>query len=86
LKIVISVSRRRDRQAGAESPNLPRSLYETLQILSLTRSEQMPLDELLAQIDVDQNPSEARNQMNLLINVGPLLCAYNSAICEVASQ
>jgi hypothetical protein len=25
----------------------------------------MPLDELLAQIDIDQNPSEAHNQMNL---------------------
>ena len=45
--------------------NLPRSLYETLQILSLTLCEQMPLDELLAHIDVDQNPSEAHNQMNL---------------------
>ena len=45
--------------------NLPRSLYETLQILSLTLCEQMPLDELLAQIDTDQNPSEAHNQMNL---------------------
>ncbi len=45
--------------------NLPRSLYESLQILSLTLCEQMPLDELLAHIDVDQNPSEAHNQMNL---------------------
>jgi hypothetical protein len=45
--------------------NLPRSLYENLQILSLTLCEQMPLDELLAQIDTDQNPSEAHNQMNL---------------------
>ena len=45
--------------------NLPRSLYENLQILSLTLCEQMPLDELLAQIDIDQNPSEAHNQMNL---------------------
>ena len=46
--------------------NLPRSLYETLQILSLTLCEQMPLDELLAQqLDTDQNPSEAHNQMNL---------------------
>jgi hypothetical protein len=62
--------------------NLPRSLYETLQTLSLTLCEQMPL----AQIDVNQNPSEAHNQMNLLTNVGALLCAYNSAICEVASQ
>jgi hypothetical protein len=45
--------------------NLPRSLYENLQILSLTLCEQMPLDELLAQIDTDQNPSESHNQMNL---------------------
>jgi len=42
--------------------NLPRSLYENLQILSLTLCEQMPLDELLAQIDIDQNPSEAHNR------------------------
>jgi hypothetical protein len=45
--------------------NLPRSLYENLQILSLTLCEQMPLDELLAQIDTEQNPSESHNQMNL---------------------
>ena len=45
--------------------NLPRSLYENLQILSLTLCERMPLDELLAQIDIDQNVSEAHNQMNL---------------------
>ena len=45
--------------------NLPRSLYENLQILSLTLCEQMPLDELLSQIDTDQNPSESHNQMNL---------------------
>src|ERR1039458_10123800 len=45
--------------------NLPRSLYENLQILSLTLCEQMPLDALLAQIDTDQNPSEVHNQMNL---------------------
>ena len=45
--------------------NLPRSLYETLQILSLTLCEQMPLDELLAQIDTDQNPTDTYNQMNL---------------------
>ena len=45
--------------------NLPRSLYENLQILSLTLCEQMPLDELLAQIDINQNVSEAHNQMNL---------------------
>src|SRR5450631_3645505 len=45
--------------------NLPRSLYETLQILSLTLCEQMPLDELLAQIDTDPNSTDAHNQMNL---------------------
>src|SRR5882724_9211849 len=45
--------------------NLPRSLYENLQILSLTLCEQIPLDNLLAQIDIDQNVSEAHNQMNL---------------------
>ena len=44
---------------------LPRSLYETLQILSLTLCEQMPLDVLLAQIDTDQNPTDAHNQMKL---------------------
>ena len=45
--------------------NLPRSLYENLQILSLTLCEQMPLYELLAQIDIDQNASETHNQMTL---------------------
>jgi hypothetical protein len=45
--------------------NLPRSLYENLQILSLTLCEKMPLDELLAQSDPERNPSEADNQMNL---------------------
>jgi IS4 transposase len=45
--------------------HLSRSLYENLQILSLTLCEQMPLDELLAQIDPDQNPFESHNQMNL---------------------
>jgi len=34
-------------------------------MLSLTLYEQMPLDELLAQIDIDQNPSEVHDQMNL---------------------
>jgi hypothetical protein len=45
--------------------NLPRSLYENLQILSLTLCEQMPLNELLAQLDIDQNGTETRNQLNL---------------------
>src|SRR5271166_3467699 len=48
-------------QLTAESTGMP----ECLQILSLTLREQMPLDELLAQIDTDQNPSESHNQMNL---------------------
>ena len=34
--------------------NLPLTLYETLQILSLTFCEQMPFDQLLAHIDVDK--------------------------------
>jgi len=45
--------------------NLPRTLYENLQILSLTLCEQMPLDELLAHLDTDQNPTDMHNQMNL---------------------
>jgi hypothetical protein len=48
--------------------NLPRSLYENLQILSLTLCEQMPLNALLAlleQLDADQTGSETRNQMIL---------------------
>ena len=45
--------------------NLPRSLYENLQILSLTLCEQMPLDELLAQIDIDHNAPEPHNQLTL---------------------
>ena len=45
--------------------NLPRSLYENLQILSLTLCEQMPLGELLAPIDINQNTSETHNQLTL---------------------
>jgi hypothetical protein len=45
--------------------NLPRTLHENLRILSLTLCEQMPLDELLAQLDTDQNSPDAPNQMNL---------------------
>ncbi len=45
--------------------NLPRSLYENLQILSHTLCEQMPLEEPLALIDTDQNSTESHNQMNL---------------------
>ena len=46
--------------------NLPRSLYENLQILSLTLCEQMPLDKLLAQFDTDQISPGSHNQMNLV--------------------
>jgi hypothetical protein len=45
--------------------NLPRSLYENLQVLSFTLCERMPLDELLAQFDIDQNALASRNQVNL---------------------
>jgi hypothetical protein len=46
---------------------LPRSLYDNLDLLSLTFCERMPLYELLAQIDSDQiDPilAEAHNHMN----------------------
>jgi hypothetical protein len=45
-------------------PQLPLTLYETLQILSPTLFEQTPLDELLARAVADQNPNDAHNQMN----------------------
>ena len=41
------------------------SLYEMLQILSLTMFEQTPLDRLFAQIRAGQNDVDAPNQMNL---------------------
>ena len=41
------------------------SLYEMLQILSLTMFEQTPLDTLFAQIRAVQNDADAPNQMNL---------------------
>jgi hypothetical protein len=41
------------------------SLYEMLQILSLTMFEQTPLDTLFSQIRVGQNDPDAPNQMNL---------------------
>ncbi len=41
------------------------SLYEMLQILSLTIFEQTPLDTLFAQIRAVQNDADAPNQMNL---------------------
>jgi Domain of unknown function (DUF4372)/Transposase DDE domain len=45
--------------------NLTASLYETLQILSLTMFEQMPLDQLLSKSTHDENPLDAANQLNL---------------------
>lgn len=45
--------------------NLTASLYETLQILSLTMFEQMPLDQLLSKSTRGENPLDAANQLNL---------------------
>jgi hypothetical protein len=44
---------------------LPSSLYENLQILSLTLFERVPLDQLLTCAQADAEPLHARNQMNL---------------------
>jgi hypothetical protein len=44
---------------------LPLTLYETLQILSLTLFEQTRLDQLLAHAVNDLDPSDPHNQMNL---------------------
>jgi len=44
---------------------LPSSLYENLQILSLTLFERTPLDQLLAHCATTPNSTESRNQMNL---------------------
>ncbi len=41
------------------------SLYEMLQILSLTMFEQTPLDMLFSQFRLGQNDANAPNQMNL---------------------
>jgi IS4 transposase len=41
------------------------SLYEMLQILSLTMFEQAPLDTLFAQLPTGQNDADASNQLNL---------------------
>lgn len=46
--------------------HLPLSLYENLQILSLTLFEQIPLDQLLARAVADQNPDDVQYQLNLL--------------------
>jgi hypothetical protein len=45
--------------------NLTASLYEILQILSLTMFEQMPLDQLLSKNVRDENSLDAANQLNL---------------------
>jgi IS4 transposase len=45
--------------------HLPLTLYETLQILSLTLFEQTPVDQLLSRVVTDLNPTGAHNQMNL---------------------
>jgi uncharacterized protein DUF4372/DDE family transposase len=45
--------------------SLPSTLYENLQILSLTLFERTPLDQLLTQIAIDLDSPESRNQMNL---------------------
>ena len=44
---------------------LPSSLYENLQILSLTLFERTPLDQLLAHCATDLDEAASRNQMNL---------------------
>jgi len=44
---------------------LTASLYEILQILSLTMFEQMPLDQLLTKTMPDENPLAGANQLNL---------------------
>jgi hypothetical protein len=45
--------------------NLTASLYEILQILSLTMFEQMQLDQLLSRNTRDENPVDSTNQLNL---------------------
>ena len=44
---------------------LPASLYEILQILSLTMFEKIPLNQLLAQIGSDDNPTDTDSQLLL---------------------
>jgi hypothetical protein len=44
---------------------LPASLYEILQILSLTVFEKIPLDHLFARSIEDEIVDESRNQLNL---------------------
>ena len=45
--------------------NLSASLYEMLQILSLTMFERIPLDQLLNDIVTDEIPASSANQLNL---------------------
>ena len=45
--------------------NIAASLYEILQILSLTMFERIPLDQLLSKIVSEQIPSASHNQLNL---------------------
>ena len=45
--------------------NLSTSLYEILQILSLTMFERIPLDQLLNTIVAEQNYTVSSNQLNL---------------------
>jgi hypothetical protein len=45
--------------------NISASLYEMLQILSLTLFEQMPLDQLFSKSTSDQNGPNSMNQLNL---------------------
>ena len=44
---------------------LPASLYQILQILSLTMFERMPLNQLLSKINVASAIEESANQLNL---------------------
>jgi hypothetical protein len=45
--------------------NISASLYEILQILSLTMFERMPLDQLLSRAVEDENLVDLRKQLNL---------------------
>lgn len=45
--------------------NLPASLYQILQILSLTMFERMPLNQLLSKMNVDSSIEDSANQLNL---------------------
>jgi len=45
--------------------NLSASLYEMLQILSLTMFERMPLNQLLTKMNADRGIEVSANQLNL---------------------